>query len=187
MSFSGEVIEYFDKWLAHVQELKIFNWVSLKQLPQWKDVEAAMMRLSDQKLYDADKNAITLHKQYGYVKNYCTEQKIAEWREKKVSLVDRWLDVFNHLTVQSCECKEIAKIVEYVLSLPATTASVERVFSAVNKSWTREKTRLNIETLKAIMIIKFNMMFTCTDFYKYLKTQPQLLREIASDDKYNKI
>lgn len=143
-----------------------------------------MNRLSDQKLYDAQKNAIPLHKQFGYVQNYCTEEKIGEWREKSVSVADRWVEIFKHLLIQSCDYKEIAKMIEYVLSLPATSASVERVFSAMNKSWTQEKTRLKIETLKAIMMMKFNMKFTCTDFYKYLKSQPLLLRKIASADKY---
>lgn len=185
MSFSDEAIAYLGKWLAHVQELKMFNWVALKLSPQWTDVETAMNRLSDQKLYDAHKNASAMHKQYGYVKNYCTEQKIAEWREKNISIVSRWVEIFNHLTIQSCEYNEIVKLIEYVLSLPATTASVERVFSAMNKSWTEEKTRLKVETLRAIMIIKFNMKLTCTDFYKYLKNQPLLLRQIASDNKYH--
>lgn len=140
-----------------MQELKMFYWVTSELSPQWKDVEAAMNRLSDQKLYDAQTNATTLYKQLGYVKNYCTEQKIAEWREKSVSVVDRWLESFNHLLDQSCEYKEIARMIEYVMCLPATSASVERVFSAMNKSWTQEKTRLNIETLTAILMIKFNL------------------------------
>lgn len=184
-SFSDKVIAYLDKWLGHVQELKMFNWVTLKRSPQWKDVEAAMKRLSDQNLYDAQANAVALHKQFGYVKNYCTEEKIVEWREKSVSVVARWLEIFNHLIVQSCEYNEIAKMIEYVLSLPATSATVERVFSAMNKSWTQDKTQLNIETLKAILLIKFNMKFTCTDFYKYLKNHPSLLRQISSSDKYH--
>lgn len=67
----------------------MFYWVTSKLSPQWKDVEAAMNRLSDQKLYDAQTNATTLYKQLGYVKNYCTEQKIAEWREID-GVIDGW-------------------------------------------------------------------------------------------------
>lgn len=40
-------------------------------------------------------------------------------------------------------------MVEYGLCLLGTTASAEQVFTAVNKTWTAEKTQLNTETLNA--------------------------------------
>lgn len=94
------------------------------------------------------------------------------------------MEIFNHLNNVDCEYKEFAKIVEYILCLPGTSAAVERIFSAVNKTWTSDKTRLDVETLKAILTVKCNLKYTCVNFYKYLKTKPELLRQIASKDKY---
>lgn len=172
--------------MAPLQELQMFAWVNLKFKPQWNSVEAAMTRLSEKKLYDAEVNACELHKQFGYVKNYCTEDKIKQWRETKTTVTSRWVEIFCHLRAEDCEFKDVAEIVEYVLCLPATSASVERVFSAMNRTWTEEKTRLNIETLKAILMIKYNLKFSCTEFYTYLKTQPTLLRQIAGTEKYKR-
>lgn len=185
-SLSDDALHYIDLWLAPLKELKMFGWVTLKTPPQWKQVEAVMMKLNEQKLYDAEENATKLHMQFAFVKNYCTEAKIKQWRDGGVSTVVRWVELFNHLNVEGCEYKEITKMVEYVLCLPGTSASVERVFSAVNKSWTAEKTKLHIDTLKAILTIKCNLKLSCIDFYKYLISQPTLLRQIASKDKYKK-
>lgn len=145
-----------------------------------------MKTLNDRKLFDAEENAAKLHIQYGFIKNYCTEAKIKEWRDGNVSTVNRWVEVFKHLNVQDCEYKEMAKLLEYVLCLPGTAASVERVFSGMNKSWTAEKTRLSIDTLKAILSIKSIFKLSCVDFHKYLKSHPALLRQIAAKDKYKK-
>lgn len=171
--------------MAPLKELKMFTWTTLKRPPEWKHVEAVMSKLSEHKLYDADENAGKLHTQFGYIKNYCTEDKIKQWRDGNISAVNRWKEMFNHLSVECCEYREIAKMVEYILCLPGTTAAVERLFSAVNKTWTEEKTRLKIETLYAILSIKCNLKLSCIDFFKYIKTQPALLRQIASIDKYD--
>lgn len=98
-----------------------------------------MLKLQDDKLYDADKNATKLHTQFRYVKNYCTDEKIAQWKKDHVSTANRWVEIFKHLDKNDCEYTEMAKIIEYILCLPGTTASVERIFADVNKTWTPEK------------------------------------------------
>lgn len=143
-----------------------------------------MNTLSEYNLYNANENAVNLHTQFRYIKNYCTSDKIMQWREGNVSIVDRWVEIFIHLNKADCEFKEMATIVEYILCLPGTSASVERIFSAVNKTWTSDKTRLDVQTLKAILTVKCNLKYKCVDFYTYLKTKPELLRQIASNDKY---
>lgn len=150
------------------------------------EVQTAMdiCRSSDEQIERV--NACELHDQFGYVKTYCTDDKIKQWRETKTTVTSRWVEIFCHSRAVDCEFKDVAKIVEYVLCLPATSASVERVFSAVNRTWTEEKTRLKIETLTAILLIKYNLKFSCTQFYTYLNKQPMLLRQIAGTDEYKR-
>lgn len=50
------------------------------------------------------------------------------------------------------------------------TAITERVFSEVNNAWKTEATQLKIDTLKAILFVKFNLDYTCTEFYDMLLT-----------------
>lgn len=166
-----------------MKPLSDFYWITLKKVPTWKDVENVMMKLREDGLYDADKNAGKLHDQFTYVKIYCTDDKIKQWKTDQVTTTGRWTEMFNHFENNDCEYTEIAKIVEYVLCLPGTTASVERVFSSVGRNWTKERNRLNIETLKTILTVKVNLKLSCIEFYEYIKTKPDLLREIASKKK----
>lgn len=184
IDFSADACSYMNSWTEPLKQLKIFAWAMLTKTPKWKEVEVVMTTLKDLNLYDANENAAKLHGQYRYIMNYCTDDKIKKWRESKVSIQNRWVEIFKHLEAENCEHKEIAMLVEYILCLPGTTASVERVFSAMTKSWTAEKTRLQIETLKAILTVKCNLQYSCIEFYKFLKTKPELLRSIAAKDKY---
>lgn len=166
-------------------ELDCISWAALRKTPTWTDIEAVMKRLSKQNLYDAnDTNAKQLHKEFGFVKNYCGEAKIKQWNADKVEVSTRWVEIFQHLDSESCDYEEITKIAEFVLCLPGSTASVERVFSNVNDTWTEEKTRLKVETLKAMISVKVNSKMSCLEFYGFVKTQPEMLRKVASKEKY---
>lgn len=167
-----------------MKPLIAFDWITLKNAPTWKNVEKVMLKLKADGLYDADNNAAKLHQQFIYVKNYCTADKIQQWKKDKVPTAQRWTEMFNHFEANDCEYTEIGKVVEYILSLPGTTASVERIFNMVGQNWTGERNRLDVETLKAILIVKVNINLSCLEFYEYVKTKPDLLREIASKSKY---
>lgn len=54
----------------------------------------------------------------------------------------RWVEIFTHLETENCDYKEMATIVEYILCLPGSTASVKRVFACMNKTWTADKSQL---------------------------------------------
>lgn len=107
-----------------------------------------MIFLQAKNIYDAEKNATALHTQFGYVKNYCSREKIQDWHQKKVPVADRWVEIFQHFDAEDCEFDEIATIVEYIMCLPGSTAPVERIFAVVNKLWTEEKTRLHVRSLQ---------------------------------------
>lgn len=67
-----------------------------------------MMNLSKHKLYDTE-NAAQLHTEFSYVKNYCGQQKLEQWRTDKVSVAMRWVEIFQHLMKEDCSYKQIAK------------------------------------------------------------------------------
>lgn len=146
-------------------ESKIYSWAMLRKVPVWNDVQLVMNKLNDLKLYDANENSTNLHKEFGYVKNYCSDAKIKKWKDENVPISKRWVGIFTHLNTENCNYKEMAAIVEYILCLPGSTASVERVFASMNKTWTAEKSQLQVETLKAILRTKINLKMTCVEFY----------------------
>ena len=71
------------------------------------------------------------------------------------------------------------------MCLPGTSASVERLFSAINKICSTEKTQLQIKTPKSMLIVKYNMDYSCVQLYDVLNKNPATLRTIGSNEKYS--
>uniref|UniRef100_A0A034WRC0 HAT C-terminal dimerisation domain-containing protein n=1 Tax=Bactrocera dorsalis TaxID=27457 RepID=A0A034WRC0_BACDO len=78
----------------------------------------------------------------------------------------------------------MVRIISYILSLPGTSATVERVFSLINQIWSDEKSQIKIETLRDLLYVRYNIKMTCKEFFEFLKMQPKMLKEIASNEKY---
>ena len=66
--------------------------------------------------------------------------------------------------------QDFCNIVEFILCLPGSTAPVERIFSVMNSMWSKEKSRLIVETMRAMLVVKQNCVMECEKFYdKVLK------------------
>ena len=66
--------------------------------------------------------------------------------------------------------QDFCNVVKFILCLPGSTAPVERIFSVMNSMWTKEKSRLSVETMKAMLIVRENNDMECDKFYhKVLK------------------
>lgn len=94
--------------------------------------------------------------------------------------------VFQYLNLDGVTLVSLylLKIVAYILCLPGTSATVERVFSLVNDIWSIDKARLSIGTLRDLLYVRYNMKTSCLEFFEFLKGQPKMLEEIGSDGKY---
>lgn len=180
--FTDDALEYLEEWSEPMADIRVHAWITLKDVPTWAVVEASMKQLQDYEILNARDSKV--HEQHGHVVDYCTDTKIAEWRKNSASTVDRWVDIFKYLAKQEKDYTDFAEIAEYILCLPGTTASVERTFSSINKLWAEEKSQLTVETLKAMIVVKYNFEFTCIEFYNYIRTKPELLKLIASKQKY---
>lgn len=179
-------MEYLKAWTEPLNELTIYEWAALFNAPCWADLQKTMQKLNSIGVFETTENDFEsrLHNQCGYLIDYCTAEKLSEWKEKNVSITNRWMDVFKHLHANNNDYNELSVIAEYILCLPGTNCSVERLFASVTTTWTSSKTNLLIETLRAILMVKCNFKQTCIEFYRYLLKNPYLLKQIASKDKY---
>lgn len=182
---SDDACDYLDSWTEQFEPIKCFAWIALRSAPDWVNIRSAMKQISERTSLDTDSISSKIFDQYGCVKNYCSKEKIIEWGSKNVPTEDRWVDIFKYLDSQQIPYIEFSYIVEYILCLPGSSAPVERIFSQANKIWKQESSALLVPTLHSILVVKNNMEYSCIDFYKFLKTQPVLLRQIASQDKYD--
>lgn len=79
----------------------------------------------------------------------------------------------------------LSKILSYLLSIPASSAYVERVFSVMAQKWREERNKASIELIKNELIIYFNLNISCLEFYeKKNKNNIELFRAAKSNTKY---
>jgi hypothetical protein len=81
--------------------------------------------------------------------------------------------------------RNISTVVEVSLSLPGTNAVGERVFSLVNALWTDERNRLELSTVKSIVLVKHHFRnYKCPEFHEFLLRNRKILEQIHSSAKY---
>uniref|UniRef100_A0A6P7GW92 Tripartite motif-containing protein 44-like n=1 Tax=Diabrotica virgifera virgifera TaxID=50390 RepID=A0A6P7GW92_DIAVI len=114
-------------------------------------------------------------------RTYVTEDKIADWNSKNISTEDRWLEIFQ----KESALKNLKILCEIVFCLPGTNASIERLFSNINNHWSPNKSQLKISTLEAIMQVYTNFKVSFNEMFQFLKSKPQLLKEIHGSKKYD--
>jgi hypothetical protein len=81
--------------------------------------------------------------------------------------------------------KNISTVAEFSLSLPGTNAAVERVFTLVNALWTDERNRLEVSTVKSIVLVKHHFRnYKCPELHEFLLRNRKILEQIHSFAKY---
>ena len=60
----------------------------------------------------------------------------------------------------------IKKVCAYIHSIPCSNAHAERVFSLMTSAWTKERNRLDVDTVMAELQIFTNISLECSDMFK---------------------
>jgi hypothetical protein len=81
--------------------------------------------------------------------------------------------------------KHIKKLVSALLSISASNAFCESVFSVVGNVWDAERNRFIPETVNAIVSIKVNAEFDCSRALELFMFNTELLKQAKSDQKYH--
>lgn len=94
---------------------------------------------------------------------------------------EKWVYIFG----KTSELPNICKFISFVLSIPCTSAYVERIFSIMLNKWTETRNRASVELIKTELSVTLNMDFpSCNDFYDYVLTDYKLLSQCRSSLKY---
>lgn len=98
------------------------------------------------------------------------------------SAAEKWQTFFiscgEHIPVN------LFKVVSYVLSIPASNAFCERIFSLMNTKWRSERNRATVELVCAELQVSVNFSQSCTEFYDFALKDQKLLDAAASNKKY---
>lgn len=162
--------------------LKSFSWVILESVPTWSDIETTLVYMSSI-FPESQLDESALFDEYGHLKAFMTVEKLQDWKSK-YSVGERWKDFFVSLKQNNMNCKGLEAMVQYALTLPGTSAPVERVFSIINNYWSSDKTQIHLETIKSVLNLKMNVNLSCCQYYEYLKSNEDILKAIHSSQKY---
>lgn len=190
--FYQTCIDYLEQWKVQFEDVLIFDWAGLAAAPNWEDVETTIKFMVEKNWLKPEDNNVELFDEFGYILKFITPEKICEWNKKNPPTKprstkphQRWVECFKHFQSNNVPYTRFARIIEFIFCLPATSASVERIFSLIAKLWTKEKSQLKLDTLKHMLFLKYNLKFECVEFYNFLKESPTLLKQISSQDKYD--
>jgi hypothetical protein len=92
---------------------------------------------------------------------------------------------FSEMSGKRLDFQDFSNIVEFIFSRPGSTAPVERIFSVMNNMWSKEKSRLSVETIRAMLLVRQNCVMECEKFYNKVLKDRNWLHKITSSEKYS--
>lgn len=182
-SFYQACIDYLSQWDAAFKDVEHFEWTLLNRVPSWNSIEKSLsnvlefrknIKIKDDELFD----------EVSCVKRYASKEQIEKWKTDNLSPSEKWVEIFKHFDEENVKYENILRLVEFSLSLPASNAPTERVFSISNNIWTPEKSQLKVDTLEAMLITKCNYDYDCGDFKTFLRSRDDILKKIHCEEKY---
>lgn len=96
------------------------------------------------------------------------------------TVTEKWTTILRTFP----ECVEIYKIMSFLLSLPVSSASSERVFSVMKAKLRDERSKLSDNMLKSELLISINCDMSCEEFFNDIKNDEELLKQVRSKEKY---
>lgn len=146
---------------------------------QWQEVEKTITYLKEKGIDITD----SCFEEILYLKNFIDKQKFDEdWNKKNMH--DKWLHFFQKTDVLERR-RNLILMCQYLYAIPSHNANVERIFSLIMAQWTKERNRLQVETVESIIQCKFNFKMTCSEFHMYVMGKPELLKQVKKSEKYN--
>jgi hypothetical protein len=142
-------IEYLKKMMQPMEELSCFMWMALNDITQWNSVELSLKFLINKGVSIDD---VKYFDQFINLKKFLECCKDSE-------------EFFNLLAHQKSEkyfqnskdvdChSELLKVAPFFFAIPSHNANVERNFSLMQVQWTKERSNLNIESVKGIVLVR---------------------------------
>ncbi|CAF1396996.1 unnamed protein product [Rotaria sp. Silwood1] len=190
-----QTISYFGQenieGLTWHQVIQCVEMIKLKSLDEdrlfdeFTNVKSVFKTLLDQPVSLFDQVQAFIRKQNDISKiNNCVDEKEDDdddhlTTNKIVRSDQLWMFLFS-----ITESPNFKKLICFLYSLPCSNAFVESVFSQMKHLLNDRRKRMTNELVSAELKIRFNSTLSCTEMYKYILCNQDLLKAIKSDEKY---
>lgn len=179
--FIDKSLKYLDKWfnfednnwLQQVQKFNLKQEISFDACESVVDVLNLKLKLA----IDMDE----LYSDILIVNEIL--QKLKDCPEfQNFSTGQKWQHIFKK---SENNLKNIYKLIAFLLSIPATSAFTERIFSIMNIKWREERNRAKLELIKNELFIFINLNIECEKAFNTFILDKKLLKDAKSAKKYN--
>lgn len=100
-----------------MQFIKEFDWIALDKPVEWGQIDATARMLMEKEIFLSE-----MHRQlcsnYGVLKAHMNEAQIGEYKDKKLTIVERWVNFFKKCDREGYDFRPLALIVSYILTIP---------------------------------------------------------------------
>ncbi|XP_060779350.1 uncharacterized protein LOC132887760 [Neoarius graeffei] len=162
-SFYECCMSYLEEWGAPLKETEVFSWTLLSTVPQWDEVESSFQFVTS-RLRECNISETELFDETSSVWAFVTG-RVDQWNAEGKAADERWVDMLGHFKNREIPHRNVRQLCEFAMCLPGTNAPVERIFSLMSNTWTDERNRMTVPTLKALLITCVNFDDTCAQFH----------------------
>ena len=134
-NFFETSLDYVKKWKCSLRNTEKFKWALLRKIPIWKEIKDS---LNEEFITRTGTDEVRVFDQWSLI-NPIVTRRLDAWNQENVAVSDRWVQFFSELSEKCLEFHDFSNIVEFILCLPGSTASVGRIISIMNSIWTKEK------------------------------------------------
>lgn len=175
-----ECIDYINIWIQPFDSFKSFEWLLLKQNQelQFENITDCIVFLRTKGIFIDD---IKLFEEFCLLKNFLKTRQNDFYGE----LAEKQWVIFYNACNDITRVSELLKICQYFFCIMPHNANCERIFSVMTSQWTKERNRLSVESIRAILLTQYNLKhFTCEEFYNTICGEFNFLKAVASGQKY---
>ncbi|KAK1874558.1 Pre-mRNA-splicing factor CLF1 [Dissostichus eleginoides] len=179
-AFLNTAISYVEKWFDFSEENWLFSLqplllqhgnLTFNQIEKVATKLNLINKLKMNELYDECTTANTILRRL-------REEYSDAWKSKGVAA--RWMAVFKEVDVPN-----MLSIMRHILSIPASTGYVERIFSRMTNKWSDCRSRCSVELIRSELLITLNFEQTCPEFHTTALKDKELLSAARSNKKYS--
>jgi hypothetical protein len=184
-NFYNSSIQYLDLWRNSFDRVSKFWWINLQTEIGWSDLQESAQVINA--IVKDPINIDDLFDERTLLNKVIQNQKVgcgSSTEKVPHTIEEKWKAIFKVFQKTDIACTNISKMVEFPMSLPGTSAPVERVFSIMGNIWPAERGRLLVSTVKHLLNVKINSELSCCKLYDIILTNKPFLKKVMSSEKY---